>query len=188
MRTLRAIPIVLFLAMLSGGIAHAGTPKVLIKTNMGDIQIELNREKAPITVNNFLKYVKSGFYNGTIFHRVITKFMIQGGGLTPDMETKETLYPPIKNESKNGLKNKAYTIAMARRGEPHSATSQFFINAVDNDFLNPPSRYDWGYCVFGKVIAGTDVVDRIQGVATADRAGYSDVPVEPVIVESITVY
>lgn len=161
---------------------------VTLKTNYGDIVIELNTEKAPVTCENFLKYVKSGHYNGTVFHRVIKGFMIQGGGLTADMEQKETL-DPIKNEADNGLSNDRGTIAMARTAEPHSATAQFFINTVDNDFLNFRNKgYDgWGYCVFGKVVQGMDIVDRIEDVKTDNRkfAPYRDVPVEPVVIESV---
>lgn len=159
---------------------------VILKTNLGDIVIELNPEKAPITCENFLKYVKSGHYNGTIFHRVIPGFMIQGGGMTPDMEQKETL-DPIKNEANNGLANEPFTIAMARTQDPHSATCQFFINTVSNDFLNYNKRTgDWGYCVFGKVVKGQDVVLKIEQVKTDNRKfmPHRDVPVEPVIIES----
>lgn len=160
---------------------------VILKTNYGDIVIELNDEKAPITCENFLKYVKSGHYNGTIFHRVIPGFMIQGGGMTPEMDQKPTL-DPIKNEADNGLLNEKGTIAMARTMEPNSATSQFFINTVDNDFLNfkRKSPDGWGYCVFGKVVKGLDVVMKIEAVKTDNHkfTPYRDVPVEPVIIES----
>ncbi len=159
---------------------------VIIKTNKGNIVIELEMEKAPITCENFLKYVRSGHYNGTIFHRVIPGFMIQGGGLTPEMQPKETL-DPIKNEADNGLTNVAYTVAMARTNDPHSATCQFFINTVDNDFLNYNKRnHEWGYCVFGKVVQGQDVVQKISDVKTDNKTFYPhrDVPVEPVIIES----
>lgn len=159
---------------------------VILKTNKGDIVIELNTEKAPITCENFLTYVKNGHYNGTIFHRVIKGFMIQGGGMTPEMEQKETL-APIKNEADNGLKNDAFTIAMARTNDPHSATSQFFINTVDNDFLNyNGDNHEWGYCVFGKVVKGEDVVAEIEKVKTDNRSFYPhrDVPAEPIIIES----
>lgn len=160
---------------------------VILKTNYGDIVIELNAEKAPITCENFLKYVKSGHYNGTIFHRVIPGFMIQGGGMTPEMDQKPTL-DPIKNEADNGLLNEKGTIAMARTMEPNSATSQFFINTVDNDFLNFKRKTldGWGYCVFGKVVKGLDVVMKIEAVKTDNHkfAPYRDVPVEPVIIES----
>lgn len=160
---------------------------VILKTNYGDIVIELNQEKAPITCENFLKYVRNGHYNGTIFHRVIPGFMIQGGGMTPEMEQKPTL-DPIKNEANNGLLNEKGTIAMARTQEPHSATAQFFINTVNNDFLNfrRESYEDWGYCVFGKVVQGMDVVLKIEDVKTDNRrfAPHRDVPVEPVIIIS----
>lgn len=160
---------------------------VILKTNYGDIVIELNNEKAPITCENFLKYVKSGHYNGTIFHRVIPGFMIQGGGFTPDMKQKPTL-EPIQNEADNGLTNDRGTIAMARTMEPHSATAQFFINTVDNDFLNfkRKTQEEWGYCVFGKVVKGLEIVDKIGDVKTDNHKyyPYRDVPVEPVIIES----
>lgn len=153
---------------------------------MGNFDVELNEARAPKTCENFLQYVRSGFYNGTIFHRVIKKFMNQGGGFTPDMQQKPTR-APIKNEADNGLKNDKYTIAMARTNEPHSATSQFFINAADNSFLNhtSPTPSGWGYAVFGKVVAGTDVIDAINGVRTTTRSWYSDVPVENVVIEKV---
>lgn len=159
---------------------------VTLHTNLGDIVIELNTDKAPITCENFVKYIKSGHYNGTIFHRVIKGFMIQGGGMTQTLEQKETL-DPIDNEADNGLKNKAGAIAMARTQDPHSATSQFFINTVDNDFLNFKSKdlQGWGYCVFGKVIEGMDVVKKIEAVKTGSRGFYQDVPEEAVIIESV---
>lgn len=159
---------------------------VIIKTNLGEIVIELNTEKAPVTCENFLKYVKNGHYVGTIFHRVIPNFMIQGGGLTADMTQKETL-EPIKNEADNGLTNDKFTIAMARTSDPHSATSQFFINTVDNTFLNYKNKYDWGYCVFGKVVKGEDVVLKIESVKT-DNVNFfphRDVPVDPIVIESV---
>ena len=150
---------------------------ITLKTNLGDIVIELNYEKAPITAANFERYVKEGFYKGTIFHRVIKGFMIQGGGLTADLEAKAN-HEPIKNEADNGLTNDRGTIAMARTNDPHSATSQFFINTVDNDFLNFRSKdlSGWGYCVFGKVVAGMDVVDKIEAVRTESRSYYREVP------------
>lgn len=150
---------------------------ITLKTTLGDIVIELNYEKAPITAANFERYVKEGFYKGTIFHRVIKGFMIQGGGLTADLESKAN-HEPIKNEADNGLANERGTIAMARTNDPHSATSQFFINTVDNDFLNFRSKdlSGWGYCVFGKVVAGMDVVDKIEAVRTESRSYYRDVP------------
>jgi len=161
---------------------------VKLKTNFGEIVIELNAEKAPGTVANFLEYVNSGFYNGTIFHRVIDGFMIQGGGMEPGMNQKAT-NDPIQNEADNGLGNEAYTIAMARTPNPHSASSQFFINVSDNDFLNfsAPTAQGWGYCVFGKVVEGTDVVDKIKKVKTGNKAGHQDVPVEDVIIETAEV-
>ena len=166
--------------------AAAPLPKVKIETSMGDIVVELNPAKAPKTVSNFLYYVKSGFYNGVIFHRVIKGFMIQGGGFEPGMKQKAT-HDPIQNEADNGLKNDRYTIAMARTPDPHSATAQFFINVANNDFLNhkneTPSGY--GYAVFGKVIQGQDVVDRIKSVSTGSYGPYQDVPKTPVIIKSI---
>ncbi len=154
---------------------------VVLETNMGDIQITLDTEKAPITVKNFTDYVEHGFYDGTIFHRVIPNFMIQGGGMTEDMQQKTTK-DSIENEAKNGLKNNKYTIAMARTMAPHSASSQFFINVVDNDFLNCPGQDGWGYCVFGEVVLGQDVVDKIQGVETINLGGHADVPAEPIVI------
>ena len=153
-------------------------------TNLGVIDIELDPEHAPITCENFENYVKSGFYNGTIFHRVIKGFMIQGGGFEPGMQQKPT-NDPIKNEADNGLKNDKYTIAMARTNDPHSATAQFFINVADNDFLNhtAPTGNSWGYAVFGKVVAGQDVVDQIARVRTGTRGWFGDVPVEDVVIE-----
>lgn len=151
-------------------------------TNMGDIVVELNDEAAPKTCENFRQYVTDGFFDGTIFHRVIDGFMIQGGGFTADMMQKPTR-EPIENEAANGLSNNAGTIAMARTMEPHSATAQFFINVKDNGFLDHPGQDGWGYCVFGKVVEGLDVVDRIKGVATGNRAGHQDVPTESVVIE-----
>ncbi len=158
---------------------------VKLLTNFGEITLELNAEKAPITVANFLQYVDSGFYNGTIFHRVINGFMIQGGGFDAKMQQKASA-DEIKNEADNGLANDIYTIAMARTSAPHSASNQFFINVGNNDFLNytAPNSSGWGYCVFGKVTAGMDVVDKIKKVATTTRNGHQDVPVENVIIES----
>lgn len=157
---------------------------VKLHTNFGEITLELDTVKAPVTVANFLAYVDSGFYNNTVFHRVIDGFMIQGGGFTPGMQQKTT-QAPIRNEADNGLANAAYTIAMARTPDPHSASSQFFINVADNDFLNyrAPNAQGWGYCVFGKVTAGTDVVDAIKKVRTGSQAGHQDVPLEDVIIE-----
>lgn len=155
-------------------------------TNKGVFDVELNEAAAPKTCENFLQYVRSGFYNGTIFHRVISGFMIQGGGFEPGLQQKEPK-APIENEANNGLKNDKYTIAMARTNDPHSATSQFFINVADNDFLNhtSPTPRGWGYAVFGKVVAGTDVVDAIAAVRTASRSWYGDVPVEDVVMEKV---
>ena len=161
-------------------------PTVLLETTSGDILIELYADKAPATVENFLKYVNKGFYNGLIFHRVIKGFMIQGGGMNMKMEEKAT-HAPIKNEADNGLANERGTIAMARTNDPDSATAQFFINVANNDFLNhkneTPSGY--GYAVFGKVIQGQDVVDRIKSVSTGSYGPYQDVPKTPVIIKSI---
>jgi len=154
---------------------------VKLHTNHGIITLQLDAEKAPITVKNFLEYVNSGFYNGTIFHRVIGNFMIQGGGFQPGMIQKKT-NAPIKNEAANGLKNDKYTVAMARTGDPQSATAQFFINVKDNDFLNYPGQDGWGYCVFGKVVEGKEVVDAIRNVKTGNRSGSQDVPLEDVII------
>lgn len=162
-------------------------PIVLLKTTMGDIKLELYPDKAPITVANFLDYVKSGQYNNTIFHRVIEGFMIQGGGFTKEMVQKPTK-APIKNEAQNGLQNKRGTVAMARTNEVNSASSQFFINVVDNDFLNyrSPAPREYGYCVFGKVISGMDVVDKIRAVKTGSNGPFQDVPKEPVEILSAT--
>lgn len=154
---------------------------VKLHTNHGDITIKLNAEKAPISVKNFLDYVNSGFYNGTIFHRVIGNFMIQGGGFESGLKPKPTR-SPIQNEAANGLKNDSYTVAMARTGAPHSATAQFFINVKNNDFLNYPGQDGWGYAVFGEVADGKDVVDAIRKVGTGFRNGFQDVPVEDVII------
>lgn len=163
--------------------------KVLMKTSMGDIEIELNEEKAPNTCKNFVSYVKEGFYNGTVFHRVIKDFMIQGGGFTEPLQQKKG-NDPIANEADNGLANDKGTIAMARTMEPHSASSQFFINLKDNDFLNHQSKANgqtWGYAVFGKVTKGMDVVEEIGAVRTGRHMGMADVPVEPVIIEQLSV-
>jgi peptidyl-prolyl cis-trans isomerase B (cyclophilin B) len=161
---------------------------IKLTTNYGDITIELNAEKAPLSAANFTRYVEGGFYDGLIFHRVINGFMIQGGGFDTNMRQKST-EAAIKNEADNGLSNDAYTIAMARTSIPDSATSQFFINVSDNDFLNhtSPTPSGWGYCVFGKVVEGTDVVDKIKAVKTTSKAGHQDVPVEPVIIEKAVV-
>lgn len=155
---------------------------VVLTTNHGQITLELDADKAPKTVENFLNYVKSGHYDGTIFHRVIDGFMIQGGGFSPDMRQKPT-EQNVENEANNGLTNDCYTIAMARTSDPHSASAQFFINVTDNDFLNYPGSDGWGYCVFGKVTAGTEVVDAIGKVETGRRSMFSDVPTEDVVIE-----
>ncbi len=163
-------------------------PVVLMKTTSGDISIELYPDKAPETVKNFLWYVDNKFYDGLIFHRVISNFMIQGGGFTKEMAKKEP-QAPIKNEADNGLSNVKGTIAMARTGEPHSASSQFYINVKDNtalDFKNKDSQQGWGYCVFGKVIDGMATVDKIRQVPTTSKMGYNDVPVDPVVITSVT--
>ena len=156
---------------------------VVLKTNHGDIKLELDTENAPATVANFLQYVRDGHYDNTIFHRVIDGFMIQGGGMEPGMKQKPTRQQ-IANEATNGLKNKKYTVAMARTSEPHSATAQFFINIADNDFLDykGPSASGWGYCVFGKVVAGHDVVDKIRAVPTANSGGHQNVPKDDVLI------
>jgi|AMFO01.1.fsa_nt_gi Peptidyl-prolyl cis-trans isomerase (rotamase) - cyclophilin family len=175
---------ILWAATLAGAGEH---PKVLISTSLGDLTVELYPDKAPITVKNFLAYVDEGFYDGTIFHRVIPGFVIQGGGFLPGMKRKPTTRPPIKNEAANGLKNETGTIAMARTSDINSATSQFFINLKNNSFLDhrgdEPAKF--GYAVFGKVTAGMDVVKKIASVKTAAIGRYRDVPVEPVVIKSI---
>lgn len=157
---------------------------VKLHTNFGVISIELDADKAPVTVANFLEYVKSGAFDNTIFHRVIDDFMIQGGGFQPGMKQKETR-SPIKNEADNGLKNEKYTVAMARTSDPHSATAQFFINVGNNTFLNhtAPNAQGWGYAVFGRVVEGTDIVDQIRKVKTGSRGMHQDVPVDDVIIQ-----
>jgi peptidyl-prolyl cis-trans isomerase B (cyclophilin B) len=165
--------------------SHSSTQgkKTMVKlhTNHGTITLQLDAEKAPHTVKNFLEYVNSGFYNNTVFHRVIDSFMIQGGGFEPGMKQKKT-NAPIQNEAANGLSNDTYTVAMARTSDPHSATAQFFINTKNNSFLNYPGQDGWGYCVFGKVVEGTEVVDAIRKVKTGFHAGHQDVPEEDVII------
>ncbi|ANY18392.1 cyclophilin [Bordetella pseudohinzii] len=163
-------------------------PRVKLHTNQGDLVITLDAEKAPKTVENFLAYVKDGFYNGTVFHRVIDGFMIQGGGFEPGLKQKPTR-APIENEANNGLKNDKYTLAMARTSDPHSATAQFFINVANNDFLNftAPTPQGWGYAVFGKVTEGTEVVDKIKGVKTGNNGFHQNVPKEDVIIEKAEV-
>jgi len=163
--------------------------QVNIKTSVGDIQLELNNEKAPITVENFKAIASSGYYEGTIFHRVINGFMVQGGGLTADMNNKPSGTSPIQNEANNGLSNDRGTIAMARTMDPHSATSQFFINHIDNGFLNHTGENSqgWGYAVFGTVTEGMEVVDQIAEVATGSSGGHQDVPIEVITIESVTI-
>nr|WP_232468191.1 peptidylprolyl isomerase [Bordetella genomosp. 13] len=163
-------------------------PRVKLETNQGNMVISLDAEKAPKTVANFLTYVKEGFYNGTVFHRVIDGFMIQGGGFEPGLKQKTT-HAPIENEANNGLKNDKYTLAMARTSDPHSATAQFFINVANNDFLNfsAPTANGWGYAVFGSVIEGTEVVDKIKGVKTGNSGFHQNVPTEDVIIEKAEV-
>jgi peptidyl-prolyl cis-trans isomerase B (cyclophilin B) len=159
---------------------------VIITTNHGNIKLELDADKAPKTVENFLAYVRAGHYDGTIFHRVIDGFMIQGGGFEPGMKQKPT-NEPVENEAKNGLKNEPYTVAMARTAAPHSASAQFFINLKNNSFLDCPGQDGWGYCVFGKVVEGMDVVDKIRAVKTTRTGMFADVPVENVVIEKAEV-
>ncbi|UVH60103.1 peptidylprolyl isomerase [Variovorax paradoxus] len=163
----------------------AAAPRVKLATSAGDIVVELDAAKAPKSVENFLQYVKDKHYDGTVFHRVIDGFMIQGGGFTADLQQKPTR-APIPLEASNGLKNDKYTIAMARTGNPNSATSQFFINVKNNDSLNAPNPDGYGYTVFGKVVAGTDVVDKIRAVATGNKGGMQNVPLEAVTIKSAT--
>jgi cyclophilin family peptidyl-prolyl cis-trans isomerase len=186
LRILRAI--VGSLALFMACSAHAQNPQVEMRTSMGVIVLELQPENAPETVKNFLQYVKDGHYNGTIFHRVIADFMIQGGGFTADLTQKKTR-DPIKHEGGNGLRNQVGTIAMARTREPNSATSQFFINVVDNQMLDfrGPNADEIGYCVFGRVIKGLDVVNKIRGVETTARGPHQNVPVQTVTIEKVTV-
>jgi peptidyl-prolyl cis-trans isomerase B (cyclophilin B) len=161
---------------------------VKLNTNYGTIVLELDADKAPQTVANFLQYARDGFYDGTIFHRVINGFMIQGGGMQAGMAEKQTR-DSIQNEADNGLTNTRGTIAMARTPDPHSASAQFFINVADNDFLNfrAPTQDGWGYCVFGKVVEGMDIVDKIKGVPTGNKGYHQDVPIEDVVIESVEV-
>ena len=173
-------------ALLLSTAAWAADPRVSLKTTMGEIVLELNQEKAPKTVDNFLKYVKSGFYKDLIFHRVIDGFMIQTGGMDAKLNGRKTR-PPIKNESDNGLSNAAYTVAMAREANPDTATSQFFINVVDNPGLDFPNMNGSGYTVFGKVVKGQEVVDKIKGVLVDDVRGMENVPVTPVVIKSATI-
>jgi peptidyl-prolyl cis-trans isomerase B (cyclophilin B) len=157
---------------------------VRLHTNFGVIALELDATKAPKTVENFLRYVRSGHYHNTLFHRVINGFMVQGGGFEPGMRQKGTM-PPVENEATNGLRNTKYTIAMARTSDPHSATAQFFINVADNDFLNhtAPNAKGWGYCVFGRVVEGMDVVDKMKAVRTARHGTHQDVPEQDLLIE-----
>ena len=172
------------LALLAAPLANAAAPQVELKTSLGTIVLELYPDRAPETVKNFQQYVQSGFYNGMVFHRVIPGFMIQGGGFTADFRNKPTR-EPIRNEATKGLKNAVGTVAMARTSDPHSATAQFFINVSDNDFLNhtAPTSQGWGYCVFGRVTEGTEVVDQIRRVKTGNRGMHQDVPVTDVVIE-----
>ena len=161
----------------------ASTPRVVMATSMGNITFELDAQRAPASVANFLRYVEAKHYDGTIFHRVIANFMIQGGGFSPEMSQKPT-QAPVRNEARNGLKNVRGSIAMARTADPHSATAQFFINTTDNAFLDHPGQDGWGYAVFGKVVEGMEVVDKIRTVPTANAGFHSDVPRTPVIINS----
>jgi cyclophilin family peptidyl-prolyl cis-trans isomerase len=163
--------------------APGGKPVVVLTTTLGEIEVELDEAKAPITVKNFLQYVDEGFYDGVIFHRVISGFMVQGGGFTPAMQQKKTR-ATIQNEAANGLKNARGTLAMARTSAPHSASAQFFINHNDNTFLDYPGQDGWGYAVFGRVVKGMDVVDKIAAVKTGTKAGMGDVPIESIAIVS----
>ncbi len=193
-RALQAVSAVALLALttaVGGAPEKAPTtakPVVRIITSLGDIELELERDKAPLTVTNFLRYADEGFYVGTIFHRVIRGFMIQGGGMRPNLESKQA-HAPIKNEADNGLPNLAGTIAMARTADPHSASSQFFINTADNGFLDHRDRSPeaWGYAVFGRVTRGMDIVRRIESVATGRAGVYSDVPKQPILIQDVQV-
>ena len=178
-------PLVILSATAAGSGAIAADPQVDLKTSLGTIRVELYPAKAPKTVANFLQYVKDGHYNGVIFHRVIPNFMIQVGGFDRDMKERKTR-DPIQNEAKNGLKNDIGTLAMARTNAPHSASAQFFINTKDNDFLNYPGQDGWGYAVFGKVVSGMDVVNKISQVPTGNVGPYGDVPKQAVVIESAT--
>ena len=190
--TLSRIPLlarfltVFFGITLGTAVLAAEPPQVSLKTSMGEIVVELDQEKAPKTVATFLSYVKSGHYKGTIFHRVIDNFMIQGGGMDAKLVTKRT-GKPVQNEAKNGLKNEPYTLAMARTADPHSATSQFFINVATNESLDYPGKDGYGYTVFGKVVSGQEVVDKIKVVLVDDVKGQQNVPVIPIVIKSATV-
>ena len=173
--------------LIGGAAAAADNPQVSLKTTMGEIIVELDQEKAPVSTANFLAYVKSGFYKDTIFHRVINGFMIQGGGYTADLKPRQPLRPTIKSEEKNGLSNLAYTISMARHDSPDSGQSQWFINVVDNIGLDYPNAKGHGYAVFGKVIQGKETVDKIKVLLVDDKPGFQNVPVNPIVVKSATV-
>ncbi|MDR6537630.1 peptidylprolyl isomerase [Variovorax soli] len=181
-----ALVLVSTLCLAGAACAQQGAPRVKLATSAGDIVVELAPDKAPKTVENFLQYVRDKHYDGTVFHRVIDGFMIQGGGFTPELQQKPTR-APIPLEASNGLKNDKYTIAMARTPNPNSATSQFFINVKDNTMLNAPSPDGYGYTVFGKVVSGTEVVDKIRAVRTGNKGGMQDVPLESVTIQSATV-
>ncbi len=183
------LKLLLILTLAAAFPALAGNPKVLMQTSLGNITLELNAEKAPKSVANFLQYVDDGYFDGTVFHRVISGFMIQGGGFTKDIQRKPGTRDPIRNEADNGLKNLRGTLAMARTNQPHSATAQFFISLVDNSFLDfrEKNRRGWGYAVFGKVTDGMDVVDKIAKLSSTARPnGMRDVPIEPPIIEHIS--
>ena len=190
MKKIMALLALFAVLAIAPGFAQAGNadPVIKLETTMGDIVIRLNERKAPITCANFVQYVKSGHYDGAIFHRVIKDFMIQGGGFADNMKEKPT-HAPIRNEANNGLKNEKYTMARARTKDPHSASAQFFINTRNNNFLDFKSQKngEWGYAVFGKVIQGQNVVDQIEKAATGRRAGHDDVPTEPVIIKKAVV-
>jgi peptidyl-prolyl cis-trans isomerase A (cyclophilin A) len=177
---------VFFGVTFSAAVLAAEAPQVTLKTTMGDIVLELDQEKAPKTVANFLQYVKTGHYKGTIFHRVIDGFMIQGGGMDAKLVTKKT-GKPVKNEANNGLRNVSYSVAMARTADPDSATSQFFINVADNTPLDYPGRDGFGYTVFGKVVQGQEVVDKIKAVVVDDVRGQANVPIVPIVIQSASV-
>jgi cyclophilin family peptidyl-prolyl cis-trans isomerase len=185
---LAAILTLVFFPNIKGGTpmneSTADHPIVLLETTMGSIKIELDMKNAPVSSENFLAYVDDGYFVGTTFHRIIPNFMVQGGGITEDMHDKPSKHAPIKNEANNGIKNDRGTLAMARTGDPHSATSQFFINLVDNAFLNftSESQQGWGYAVFGKVVDGMDVVDAMAKVATGNKGGHQNVPLEPITI------
>jgi len=179
---------ILFASALFCQAAAAANPAVEIVTSLGKVKIELFADQAPKTVENFLQYTKDRFYDGTVFHRVIPGFMVQGGGFTPDMGQKKTR-EAIENEAQNGLKNQKGTLAMARTPNPHSATAQFFINVADNEFLNfsGPTQQGFGYCVFGRVTQGMDIVDRIVAVPTGNRSGHQNVPLKPIVIQSMRI-